>query len=30
VVGKPKFNSFIKPMKAEHKNKGFAGNEEPF
>jgi len=25
VVGKPKFNSFSKPVKPEHKNKGFGG-----
>ena len=30
VVGKPKFNSFIKPVKAEHKDKGFTGAVEDF
>ena len=25
VVGKPKFNAMIKPVKAEDKTKGFAG-----
>lgn len=28
VVGKPKFNSFIKPMKAENKKLGFTGQHE--
>ena len=28
VVGKPKFNSFVKPMKPEHKNLGFSGRHE--
>mmetsp|Transcript_40149 Transcript_40149/g.52616 ORF Transcript_40149/g.52616 Transcript_40149/m.52616 type:complete len:135 (+) Transcript_40149:2267-2671(+) len=30
VVGKPKFNSFVKPMRAEDKEKGFSGNQEQF
>ena len=28
VVGKPKFNAFIKPVKPEHKNLGFTGEYE--
>ena len=28
VVGKPKFNSFIKPVKAEDKKLGFTGQQE--
>lgn len=28
VVGKPKFNAQIKPMKAEHKSLNFAGHHE--
>ena len=30
VVGKPKFNSYIKPMRPEHKEKGFSGQPEQF
>jgi len=30
VVGKPKFNSYIKPMKPEHREMGFSGQTEPF
>ena len=30
VVGKPKFNSYIKPMRPEHKEKGFGGQPEPY
>ena len=30
VVGKPKFNAMIKPLKAEDKTKGFSGNYEPY
>ena len=30
VVGKPKFNAMIKPIKAEDKTKGFSGNFEPY
>lgn len=30
VVGKPKFNAFVKPMKPEHKGLGFTGRQESF
>ena len=30
LVGKPKFNSFVKPMKPEHKSLGFTGHEESY
>ena len=30
VVGKPKFNAFVKPVKSEDKTKGFAGHHESF
>ena len=30
VVGKPKFNSFVKPMKPEHKTLGFSGRQESY
>ena len=30
VTGKPKFNSYIKQMRPEHREKGFGGQPEPF
>ena len=29
VVGKPSFNTFVKAIKPEDKNKGFGGTEAP-